>query len=312
MKFASHVMCPPERSESQSRWQACTHSRRMRLAPISYLLSFWAAIACRVGASNHDSALQPGGHSNNWAVLVCTSRYWFNYRHIANTLSMYRTVKRRAAPLLAVSKPAFPFLLVCCSPPPPPPPRRLYSDASLPSAQAWHPRQSHHSDARRRYGLQPPQPFPRPGAMSYSAWAASPLCKDLPASNFRRMAPECDSQRKRSLVGSRSNEQFRALEFRGLAKVCMAEADSMLPQATSVPGKHNTRCISTVYGWADLQQRGPPTEPVQRRHRGGLSRPGRQRRDGAGPAYGPSRGRCAIVKASPLRQRLQCAGEVLN
>jgi glycosylphosphatidylinositol transamidase (GPIT) subunit GPI8 len=21
-----------------------------------------------------------GGHTNNWAVLVCTSRYWFNYR----------------------------------------------------------------------------------------------------------------------------------------------------------------------------------------------------------------------------------------
>lgn len=21
-----------------------------------------------------------GGHTNNWAVLVCSSRYWFNYR----------------------------------------------------------------------------------------------------------------------------------------------------------------------------------------------------------------------------------------
>ncbi|KAL7752683.1 glycosylphosphatidylinositol anchor biosynthesis [Sorochytrium milnesiophthora] len=35
---------------------------------------------------------------NNWAVLVCTSRFWFNYRHIANTLSMYRTVKRLGIP----------------------------------------------------------------------------------------------------------------------------------------------------------------------------------------------------------------------
>ena len=35
-------------------------------------------------------------HSNNWAVLVCTSRYWFNYRHVANTLSIYHTVKRFA------------------------------------------------------------------------------------------------------------------------------------------------------------------------------------------------------------------------
>ncbi|XP_077986599.1 GPI-anchor transamidase-like [Glandiceps talaboti] len=38
------------------------------------------------------------GHTNNWAVLVCTSRFWFNYRHVANTLSMYRTVKRLGIP----------------------------------------------------------------------------------------------------------------------------------------------------------------------------------------------------------------------
>uniref|UniRef100_A0A8C5R439 GPI-anchor transamidase n=1 Tax=Leptobrachium leishanense TaxID=445787 RepID=A0A8C5R439_9ANUR len=38
------------------------------------------------------------GHTNNWAVLVCTSRFWFNYRHVANTLSMYRSVKRLGIP----------------------------------------------------------------------------------------------------------------------------------------------------------------------------------------------------------------------
>lgn len=37
-------------------------------------------------------------HSNNWAVLVCTSRFWFNYRHVANTLGMYRSVKRLGIP----------------------------------------------------------------------------------------------------------------------------------------------------------------------------------------------------------------------
>jgi glycosylphosphatidylinositol transamidase (GPIT) subunit GPI8 len=37
-------------------------------------------------------------HTNNWAVLVCASRYWFNYRHMANTLTMYRTVKRLGIP----------------------------------------------------------------------------------------------------------------------------------------------------------------------------------------------------------------------
>ncbi|KIY47881.1 hypothetical protein FISHEDRAFT_17449, partial [Fistulina hepatica ATCC 64428] len=37
-------------------------------------------------------------HSNNWAVLVCASRYWFNYRHMSNALGMYRTVKRLGIP----------------------------------------------------------------------------------------------------------------------------------------------------------------------------------------------------------------------
>ncbi|PWN52485.1 hypothetical protein IE53DRAFT_326570 [Violaceomyces palustris] len=39
-----------------------------------------------------------GGHTNNWAVLVCASKFWFNYRHMANTLGMYRTVKRLGIP----------------------------------------------------------------------------------------------------------------------------------------------------------------------------------------------------------------------
>jgi phosphatidylinositol glycan class K len=43
----------------------------------------------------HDSG---SGHTNNWAVLVCASRYWFNYRHMANALGMYRTVKRLGIP----------------------------------------------------------------------------------------------------------------------------------------------------------------------------------------------------------------------
>ncbi|KAH7886969.1 peptidase C13 family-domain-containing protein [Phlebopus sp. FC_14] len=43
----------------------------------------------------HDGS---SGHTNNWAVLVCASRYWFNYRHMANALGMYRTVKRLGIP----------------------------------------------------------------------------------------------------------------------------------------------------------------------------------------------------------------------
>ncbi|KAI0704676.1 peptidase C13 family-domain-containing protein [Earliella scabrosa] len=41
---------------------------------------------------------QGSAHTNNWAVLVCASRYWFNYRHMANALGMYRTVKRLGIP----------------------------------------------------------------------------------------------------------------------------------------------------------------------------------------------------------------------
>ncbi|GLV40354.1 Phosphatidylinositol glycan anchor biosynthesis class K [Carabus blaptoides fortunei] len=43
-------------------------------------------------------AFQKSGHSNNWAVLVDTSRFWFNYRHVANVLSIYRSVKRLGIP----------------------------------------------------------------------------------------------------------------------------------------------------------------------------------------------------------------------
>ncbi|KAL6715131.1 glycosylphosphatidylinositol anchor biosynthesis [Lecanora helva] len=40
----------------------------------------------------------PATHTSNWAVLVSTSRFWFNYRHLANVLSLYRTVKRLGIP----------------------------------------------------------------------------------------------------------------------------------------------------------------------------------------------------------------------
>ncbi|KAL1918941.1 uncharacterized protein VTP21DRAFT_2322 [Calcarisporiella thermophila] len=62
-----------------------------------FLLPFLA-----LSTANNDDVVEgffsQSGHTNNWAVLVCTSRFWFNYRHIANTLSMYRTVKRLGIP----------------------------------------------------------------------------------------------------------------------------------------------------------------------------------------------------------------------
>ncbi|KAL4913536.1 peptidase C13 family-domain-containing protein [Aspergillus aurantiobrunneus] len=44
------------------------------------------------------AALVSSEHTSNWAVLVATSRFWFNYRHLANVLSLYRTVKRLGIP----------------------------------------------------------------------------------------------------------------------------------------------------------------------------------------------------------------------
>ena len=96
-------------------------------------------------------------HSSNWAVLVCASRYWFNYRHIANTLSMYRTVKRLGIPdsniilMLAddmARRPASATLRQCCAGPAAQALARLASsarrdaagDAAAACVAAWPPR----------------------------------------------------------------------------------------------------------------------------------------------------------------------------
>ncbi|KAJ9503301.1 glycosylphosphatidylinositol anchor biosynthesis [Exophiala xenobiotica] len=54
------------------------------------LNSVWAFLAL--------ASIACAAHTSNWAVLVSTSRFWFNYRHLANTLSLYRTVKRLGIP----------------------------------------------------------------------------------------------------------------------------------------------------------------------------------------------------------------------
>ena len=46
----------------------------------------------------YETNVRESRHTNNWAVLVSTSRFWFNYRHMANVLSFYRTVKRLDIP----------------------------------------------------------------------------------------------------------------------------------------------------------------------------------------------------------------------
>lgn len=80
----------------------------VNLGSLCILLSIlsWTGITCAQVNSQDIPARQfferhggsSSGHTNNWAVLVCASRYWFNYRHMANALGMYRTVKRLGIP----------------------------------------------------------------------------------------------------------------------------------------------------------------------------------------------------------------------
>ncbi|OAY45538.1 putative GPI-anchor transamidase [Manihot esculenta] len=63
------------------------------------LLLLGSNLLCNsIASASLSSSTDTTMHTNNWAVLVCTSRFWFNYRHMANTLSLYRTVKRLGIP----------------------------------------------------------------------------------------------------------------------------------------------------------------------------------------------------------------------
>jgi len=62
--------------------------------PRRFLLATLLALLGLVSAA----PAPPSAHSNTWAVLVGTSKYWFNYRHNANALSFYRTVKSLGIP----------------------------------------------------------------------------------------------------------------------------------------------------------------------------------------------------------------------
>ncbi|EER17543.1 GPI-anchor transamidase precursor, putative [Perkinsus marinus ATCC 50983] len=62
-------------------------------AMIAAGLLMWLLCVVRDGA-----AMESDSGRNNWAILVDTSRYWYNYRHVANTLSMYYQIKRLGIP----------------------------------------------------------------------------------------------------------------------------------------------------------------------------------------------------------------------
>lgn len=51
-----------------------------------------------VDAPAREDSSDSDGHTSNWAVIVSTSRYWFNYRHASDALSFYHTVRRLGIP----------------------------------------------------------------------------------------------------------------------------------------------------------------------------------------------------------------------
>jgi phosphatidylinositol glycan class K len=65
------------------------------------LISAFVLLLVTIGAIN-GGAISGGGSSsannNHWAVIVCTSRYWFNYRHLANALSVYWAARNAGIP----------------------------------------------------------------------------------------------------------------------------------------------------------------------------------------------------------------------
>ncbi|OXA63799.1 putative GPI-anchor transamidase [Folsomia candida] len=67
---------------------------------VSWSFAIAAVILLNDGliGTSHSFNFDASNHTNNWAVLVDTSRFWFNYRHVANVLSIYRSVKRLGIP----------------------------------------------------------------------------------------------------------------------------------------------------------------------------------------------------------------------
>ncbi|VDD86553.1 unnamed protein product [Enterobius vermicularis] len=70
-----------------------------RYGALRFLLVLIGAFAARKDVIERvKEHFESSSHTNNWAVLVCTSRFWFNYRHVANVLSLYHSVKRLGIP----------------------------------------------------------------------------------------------------------------------------------------------------------------------------------------------------------------------
>ncbi len=64
--------------------------------PAALLCLLCAAAAVAQAAAPQAGMAQRGAHTSNWAVLLSTSRYWFNYRHISDALTFYHICRRWA------------------------------------------------------------------------------------------------------------------------------------------------------------------------------------------------------------------------
>ncbi|KAL5577821.1 hypothetical protein UlMin_019520 [Ulmus minor] len=73
-------------------------SNSMAVPMLFLLLGLSNFIGCVANGFPSSSSSETTMHTNNWVVLVYTSHFWFNYRHMADTLSLYRTVKQLGIP----------------------------------------------------------------------------------------------------------------------------------------------------------------------------------------------------------------------
>jgi hypothetical protein len=66
---------------SDERLFVCLHSLINRMLSFSFpLIFFLSFILIVAGRDLNNPNASESSHTNNWAVLVCASRYWFNYR----------------------------------------------------------------------------------------------------------------------------------------------------------------------------------------------------------------------------------------
>ena len=75
-------------------------TRQLLAIVVLFVIAWWVDPVATLDApaDNGDLVKTRQAHNNNWAVIVSTSRYWFNYRHNANALSLYHIVKKMGIP----------------------------------------------------------------------------------------------------------------------------------------------------------------------------------------------------------------------